>query len=303
MTVDVEVTVCVPLYRHERTVERCLRSVLAQDHPSFEILVIDDASGDDGARIARELIREGDRVVVNDPRLGAAGNHNRCIELARGALIQFVHGDDELLPGALTTLSACFADPEVAMAFAPREVVTDDEDFRGRAGSPHLHFGPLAPINDATTLINRFLRAGAMNNWFGEPTSVMFARDRALQVGGFRDDLVQIFDFDLWLRVSSGRRIAYCDAPQSVRHHDENTLSALNVREKREWLDHTRFLWATVVDTRMPAGARLYGAIWLIWCYPTSLGDAVRGPRGIRLTRLRQVCAVPFAELRRRWAS
>ena len=112
------ISVCVPLYKHADTVERCLRSILEQDHDDFEIVVVDDASGDGGVDIARRLLRPDDRVVVNPHRLGAAENHNRCIELARGDLVQFVHGDDELLPGALTALSAPFDDPEVALTFS-----------------------------------------------------------------------------------------------------------------------------------------------------------------------------------------
>ena len=50
------------------------------------------------------MLRPGDRLIRNESRLGLNQNPNICIELARGTCIQFVHGDDWLLPGALQKL-------------------------------------------------------------------------------------------------------------------------------------------------------------------------------------------------------
>jgi glycosyltransferase involved in cell wall biosynthesis len=93
------------------TIERCLRSVLDQDGVEFEIVVVDDNSSDESAAIAATMLRPGDRLIRNESRAGLSGNHNKCLEHARGRFIQFVHGDDWLLPGALQTLAGCFASP------------------------------------------------------------------------------------------------------------------------------------------------------------------------------------------------
>ncbi|WP_328856009.1 glycosyltransferase [Williamsia herbipolensis] len=293
------VTVCIPLYHHADTVERALRSVLLQDHDDVEILVVDDASSDRGAEIARGLIRDGDRVVVNDVRLGAAGNHNRCIELARNELIQFVHGDDELLPGALSSLAATFTQADVAMAFAPRRVVSDDPEFLRWCSVLHHRFRALGTVNRADDLITEYMLRGALNNWFGEPTSVMFRRSHAVRAGGFHTDMVQSFDMDLWLHVSAGGRITFVDRELSVRHHTGTTLSAANQSEWKEWIDRPRLIWAVVADSAMPWRARLYGAIWTLNSHPLSMVYALRGPRGQRLRRLRLVLALPFHEFAR----
>ena len=110
------ISVCVPMYNNAATIKRCLRSVLDQDG-EFEILVVDDDSSDDSVAIAATMLRAGDRLIRNRSRLGPE-NHNKCLELARGSYIQFVHGDDWLLPGALQTLARCFDDPTVGLAFA-----------------------------------------------------------------------------------------------------------------------------------------------------------------------------------------
>src|SRR5215475_3954341 len=93
------ISVCVPAYNNSATLARCLHSVLDQDGVDFEIVVVDDDSSDDSAAIAAKMLRPCDRLIRNECRLGLSGNHNKCIELARGRLIQFVHADDWLLPG------------------------------------------------------------------------------------------------------------------------------------------------------------------------------------------------------------
>lgn len=293
------ISVCVPLYRNAATVERCLRSVLAQDLTDVEVVVVDDASDDEGAAIARRLLRRNDRVEINPHRLGAAANHNRCTELAQGELVQFVHGDDELLPGALRVLAAQFVDDEIALAFAPRRVV--DETGTQEVDEPlHTGFPRLAADNDADTLITDIAFRGVMKNWFGEPSSVMFRRADALRAGGFREDLAQIFDVDLWIHLSAGRRVAFVDQELSVRHDSTSTLSAANRADGKGWLDHTRVLWGVAMNDRIPSRARLFASLWLAVAQPSSAVDAVRGTEGDRLGRLSDVMILPFTEIERR---
>lgn len=176
------ISVCVPMYNNSTTIERCLRSVLEQDG-DFEILVVDDGSSDDSVAIAAKMLRGGDRLIYNDSRLGANRNHNKCIELARGDYIQFVHGDDLLLPGALQTLAKCFDDPTVGLAFAPRRVLTDDQLWLKRCGTLHTRFRQLNEYNRGSALVMQMTLQGLGTNWIGEPTCVMFRRQLAVDVG------------------------------------------------------------------------------------------------------------------------
>jgi hypothetical protein len=100
------ISVCVPMYNNSATIERCLRSVLDQEGVEFEIVVVDDDSSDESAAIATRMLRPGDRLIHNESRAGLNQNHNKCLALARGRCIQFVHGDDWLLPGPPLTDTA-----------------------------------------------------------------------------------------------------------------------------------------------------------------------------------------------------
>ncbi|WP_299569847.1 glycosyltransferase [uncultured Williamsia sp.] len=289
------ISVCVPLYNNASTVERCVRSVLDQDLDDVEIVVVDDASDDEGVALARAMLRPGDRVVVNPGRLGAAANHNRCLDLARGEFVQFVHGDDELLPGALTDLASAF-DEETGLAFARRRVVNG----RGEAlegADVHIGFRALSAENAGDDLVEDMMFRGVMRNWFGEPSNVMIRLSDARDVGGFRTELAQTFDLDLWLRLSVGRRVAFVDREVCVRHDDGNTLSAHNERSGRGWLDHTRLMWGLAVDPGVTTRARRYAAVWLLLAQPPTIGRAARGAS--RWSRVLDVIALPFTEIER----
>lgn len=291
----VTLTVCVPMYKHAATIERCLSSVVTQDHEDFEILVVDDASGDGGPEIARSMLRPSDRVVVNEHRLGAAGNHNRCIELARGELVQFVHGDDEIRPGCLTTLAPRVTD-EVSFVFTPRIVVTDDARYLELFGTLHSHFRHLSALNDGDDLVRQFVRRGAWGNWIGEPSNVMFRRAGALEVGGFRGDLPELSDIDLWVRMSTVGKVAFVDEPLSVRHYEPGNLSQYNRENNLAWLDHTRLLWSIAFSARMPSRTRLLALIWLIPCQGISIVEALLPGRTSRRKRLLSALRLPRDE-------
>lgn len=286
------ISVCVPMYNNAATIERCLRSVLDQD-ADFEILIVDDDSSDDCVSIASSMLRPGDRLVRNLSRLGAARNHNKCIELARGNCIQFVHGDDYLLPGALQTLGKCFDDPAVGLAFAPRRVVTDDELWLERSGTLHSRFRRLEPHNKGASLARQMTLQGLGTNWIGEPTNVMLRRQLAIDAGGFRDDIINLSDLDLWLRLML--RSATCFVPHelSVRHHTAFTLDALKMRPW--WLDRLRIITWLVVDPAAPTNIRIISALWWlpVWML-RALEVLIYGPD--RWSRAKTLAAAPYRE-------
>ena len=80
---------------------------------------------------------------------------------------------------------------------------------------------------------------GIHHNWVGEPTCVMFRRQLALDAGRFRDDVYQMLDLDLWLRLYQVHR-ALVPRELSARCHTTDTESVRNKAIRRDWLDQLR---------------------------------------------------------------
>ncbi len=101
------VSVIVPAYNAGQWLDRCLRSVLGQEYPSFEVVVVDDGSTDATPSIvAGYAARDGRVKVVRQPNGGLPSARRAGIEHAVGEWIQWLDADDELLPGALEALVA-----------------------------------------------------------------------------------------------------------------------------------------------------------------------------------------------------
>jgi glycosyltransferase involved in cell wall biosynthesis len=292
------VSVCIPMYNNAATITRCLDSVLAQDGVDFEVLVVDDESTDDSAAIVRSVLRPEDRLLVNDARLGLVGNHNECLERAHGRYIQFVHADDWLLPGALRALTRELEESDAGMAFAPRQVVTDDAEFIRRCGRLHTHFRKLQRRNDGRALVLQMALNGMHHNWIGEPTCVMFRRELALDAGEFRDDIYQLLDIDLWQRLMVRSTVCFLPQELSARCHTAATESVRNKSGRRDWLDQLRVITSMVVD---PAAPPLIRTISLLWWFPIWLRVMVEGvvigPN--RWSRLKTAVSAPFGEFGR----
>lgn len=290
------ISVCVPMYNNSATIEHCLRSVLDQEGVDFEIVVVDDDSSDDSAAIAATMLREGDRLIRNQPRLGLSQNHNKCLELARGTYVQFVHADDWLLPGALQTLTGCFDDPTVGLAFAPRRIQTEDLEWKALYATPHVNFGKLQEYNQGRSLVMQMALRGFKENWIGEPTSVMFRRRLALDVGGFRHDIYQLVDLDLWLRLMLRSAVCFIPQEQSVRHHTMATESMRNWTSQRDWLDRLRILTWITADPSSAIGLRMIAGLWWLWTWAVLVRRVVvYGPH--RWSRFKVLVQAPFREL------
>lgn len=109
------ISVIIPVYNAEQFLPACLDSVLHQDYPSFEILVIDDGSTDGSAAlIDRYAAREPRIVALHQRNAGVSAARNRGLTEARGEYIAFVDADDRVTPTYLSHLLSTPADLVIA---------------------------------------------------------------------------------------------------------------------------------------------------------------------------------------------
>jgi glycosyltransferase involved in cell wall biosynthesis len=94
------VSVVVPVYNGERYIEDCLRSVLEQDYPALEVIVVDDGSSD-GTEARVSAIGDARVAFHRQANSGSAVARNRGVELARGEYIAFNDSDDLWAPHRL----------------------------------------------------------------------------------------------------------------------------------------------------------------------------------------------------------
>lgn len=97
------ISIIIPAYNCETTIERCLDSILGQDFKDFEILLVDDGSTDNTPTICDSFAKNDARVKVFHKKNGGVSSaRNIGLKNAEGDFITFVDSDDELTPQALS---------------------------------------------------------------------------------------------------------------------------------------------------------------------------------------------------------
>ena len=95
----------VTVYNTEAYLPRCVRSVLDQTYPGFELLLIDDGSQDGSREVCQSLCREDSRVrLLSRPHQGVSAARNAGLEAARGTYVFFLDSDDAMHPRLLEAL-------------------------------------------------------------------------------------------------------------------------------------------------------------------------------------------------------
>jgi len=130
------VSCVIPVHDGERHPAAAIESVVTQDHPPLEVIVVDDGSADGSAAVAEAF---GPPVrVIRRSRQGPGGARNAGIHAAKGDLVAFLDADDLYVPGKLRRQVARFvARPEldVSLGLAENfwEPGLEDEEARYRA--------------------------------------------------------------------------------------------------------------------------------------------------------------------------
>lgn len=128
-----DVSVVIPVYNCEKTIKETINSILIQTGISFEIIVIDDGSNDETARIVNEICDERIKYFYQN-NSGISVALNNGIKRAAAKYIARIDGDDIALPTRLETQFYMLeSNPDVAMVASAVEFINDDGIVIGRS--------------------------------------------------------------------------------------------------------------------------------------------------------------------------
>lgn len=100
-----KVSIIVPVYNAEKSIGRCIDSILNQEYTDFELLLMDDGSKDASGAICDEYAAKDARVkVIHKANSGVSDTRNQALDLAGGTYLQFLDADDWITPNATRLL-------------------------------------------------------------------------------------------------------------------------------------------------------------------------------------------------------
>lgn len=117
MDLEGMVSIIIPAYNAEKTIEKCLRSVLEQTYSHFELIVVNDGSQDDSLAICKRFESEDDRItVVDKPNEGVSAARNKGIDMAKGEYIMFIDADDWIDRDYLETMTSAIGEADISIS-------------------------------------------------------------------------------------------------------------------------------------------------------------------------------------------
>jgi len=191
------VSLCIPVYNTERFIAAAVMSALSQTYQDVEVVIVDNASTDTTPQILAGFTDPRIRVSRNDENIGAAGNFNRAVSLARGRYLKVLCADDVLYPSCLEKQVAVLeadARGEIAMVGCARDII----DYRGKRWLRRGFPGRAGRI-EGRTAIGMTVRSGT--NIFGEPAAILVRTETARAAGAFDPRYGFCLDLDLWCRL------------------------------------------------------------------------------------------------------
>ena len=194
-----KVTVIIPTCNRSASLRNAIASVLAQTFTDLEILVVDDASGDNTREVVEEFKESSIQYIRHDANCGGAVARNTGITHSRSEYIAFLDDDDEWLPNKLEVQMKVFehCSPQVGAIY------TGHRNVNRETGETIGIWRPLKKGHIYEDLMKK--------NWVSTTSSVVLKRECLKNVGTFDERLPSFQDYDLWIRIAREYLFEYVD--------------------------------------------------------------------------------------------
>lgn len=193
-----EISIIVPVYKVEKYLDRCVRSILNQTFRDFECILVDDGSPDRSGAMCDEWAKRDARIrVVHKENGGASSARNSGLDVAEGRYIAFIDSDDWVHKEMLAILYRLIVREKVRMAFGRMKIV-NRENFLHKENKKINY-----KIMTKKDLLDRFFRIhgepSVYGIWGGLYTADFFEKYRFIE-GRMNEDI------ETWYQLCK-----YCD--------------------------------------------------------------------------------------------
>ncbi|MCK8083867.1 glycosyltransferase family A protein [Vibrio sp. 1CM24A] len=182
------ISVVIPTHNRSIMLDRAINSVLTQTYENLEVIVVDDASTDDTENLVSSYQDSRVSYIKIKNSKGANFARNTGVRSSNGEYVAFLDDDDIWFPNKLfLQVEMLKNNSNLGLVYTGIEVVTEGEDIRYSI-KPKFN-------GDISKII-------LTDNCIGTTSTVVLSRKVFEKAGGFDENLPQLQDYDLWIRIA-----------------------------------------------------------------------------------------------------
>jgi len=196
------VSIVIPSYNHGRYLGAAIESILAQDYPRIELIVIDDGSTDRSVEILKAYGTRFHWEVQSNQ--GQVATMNRAWRMSRGEILGYLSADDLLLPRAVSAAVSCLRqNPDAVLSYCDFNLLDPDSTVVRRVRTPEFDYREMVTKMICPPGPGAFFRRSAFE-----------------KAGGWHTAFRQNLDYEYWLRLGlHGRFVRIPDVLAAYRVH------------------------------------------------------------------------------------
>jgi glycosyltransferase involved in cell wall biosynthesis len=220
------VTIIALCFNQGEYLEYTLNSIINQNYPSLELIIIDDASSDNSVSLIKEWKNKqnfGCELIIHHKNLGLCKSINEGLRLSNGKYFQVIACDDIIFQDKIETqVKKLEADSMAAFSYSDAYLMNDKGNW--------VKFGPKfiqSNLNLFEQLPENLFHCLIKNKNFIPAPSALVRRSFVDEVGGY-DESLTFEDYDMWLRLSRKYNSIFIDQPTCLyRVHEKNMTKDL----------------------------------------------------------------------------
>ncbi len=241
------ISIIIPLYNKVKYIERCLTSIYSQSYKSYEVIVVDDGSTDDGASVVLDKFSQNNLRLITQKNSGVSKARNAGVTVAKHSWVAFLDADDFWDKDFLLEVSNTF------------EIYPDASLFS--SGYQFLSGGSFNTANVCVSgkgnyrIIDNYFRSSCDGDLPITASSVVINKADFLQIGGFPEGWAMGEDIYLWMKMAINFKLAICtNILVTYDHSVENSATKSNV--VLEILPHVNSLASWLYNNEIPEPLR-----------------------------------------------
>jgi glycosyltransferase involved in cell wall biosynthesis len=217
------VTIITPVYNGEEYIKEVIESILNQDYPNIEYLILDDGSQDRTPEILKNFSEK--IKIIRHSNIGESRTVNKGFKLANGEYIGVVNSDDPILPKSISKIISEFQNNRETQVVYPDYKIIDEKNNLIRIQKTHdYNYSEMVARHQCTP-----------------GPCAFFKKSLVEKIGGRDPTFKYVSDFDFWLRgglIGPFKRI-----PEVIATYRIHSLSATESKKGREMAkEHIRLM-------------------------------------------------------------